>query len=42
MAKKVTEISYETDISQYNLAGRMSTSGSRVYRKLKQSTADLK
>jgi len=38
----VIEISCETESSQYNPAGRMSTSGSRVYRKLKQSTADLK
>jgi hypothetical protein len=42
MAKNVTEILCETEISQYNPAGRMSTSDMHVYRKLKQSTADLK
>jgi len=42
MAKKVTELSYETDISQYNPACRMSTSDRHVYRKHKQSTTDFK
>ena len=41
MAKKVTEISCDTESSQYNPAGRMSTSDRSVYRKLKQSTESV-
>jgi hypothetical protein len=39
MAKKVIEISCES--SQYNPAGRMSTSDRRLYLKLKQSTENV-
>jgi len=42
MAKIVTEISCDTESSQYNPAGRMSTSDRQAYRKLQQSTANLK
>ena len=37
----VIEISCEAESSQYNPAGRMSTSDRRVYRKLKQSTENV-
>jgi len=35
------EISCKAESSQYNPAGRMSTSDRRVYRKLKQSTENV-
>jgi len=41
MAKKVTEISCETESSQYNPACRMSTSDRHVSQKLKQSTENV-
>jgi hypothetical protein len=42
MAKKVIEILCDAECSQYNPAGRMSTSDRRLYLKLKQSTENVK